>query len=133
MQTEIKVVKVSKDKFFNGEEMVGYRLARLSLPTDKEGGSEDYNLLEGEHLFSHGFITDSYRKIMGRTLTIIDASITDKQHNKAIKDLLRQVFNDELCFSSEWGYDQEVIQRGLDTENMDGSEALSVEEVLGVK
>ena len=130
---EIKVVKVSNEKYINGDDMVGYRLARLALPADTVGSSEDYHLHDGEHLFSHGFITDSYRKIMGRTLTIIDASITDKQHNKAIKDLLRQVFNDELCFSSEWGFDQEVIQKGLNTETMDGSEALSVEDVLGVK
>jgi hypothetical protein len=133
MQTDIKVVKVSKDKYFNGEELIGYRLARLALPEETVGSSEDYHLMEGEHLFSHSFITDSYRKIMGRTLTIIDASIVDKQHNKAIKDLLRQVFNDEICFSSEWGFDQNVIQRNLDVDSMDGSEMLSVEDVLGIK
>jgi hypothetical protein len=63
----------------------------------------------------------------------LDASIVDKQHNKAIKDLLRPVFNDEICFSSEWGFDQEILQKPLDRESMDGTELLSVEDVLGVK
>lgn len=125
MENKIKVVQVSKDKYFNGVEYIGYQLV----------DSDVYEFMEGEHLFSHSFIKDSYRKIMGKTLTIIDASIVDKQHNKAVKDLLRQIFNEELCFSSDWGYDQEAIQKHLpnDIAEMDGSEALSVEDVLGVK
>jgi hypothetical protein len=133
MQKEIKVVVVEKDKYFDGTDLVGYRLAKLALPDDEKGSGRDYHLIDGEHLFSHSFIKDSYRKIMGRTLTIIDASIVDKQHNKAVKDLLRQVFNDEICFSSEWGFDQEILQKPLDIESMDGTELLSVEDVLGVK
>jgi hypothetical protein len=133
MQKEIKVVVVEKNKYFDGTDVVGYRLAKLALPGDEKGSKRDYHLTDGEHLFSNSFIKDSYRKIMGRTLTIIDASIVDKQHNKAVKDLLRQVFNDEMCFSSEWGFDRELLERPLDIESMDGTELLSVEDVLGVK
>lgn len=133
MEKEIKVVVVEKDKYFDGTELIGYRLARLALPGDKQGTGGDYNVREGENLFSHSFIKDSYRKIMGRTLTIIDASLIDKQHNKAVKDLLRQVFNDEICFSSEWGYDQKKIQKDLDIDSLDGTEFMSVEDVLGIK
>lgn len=35
-------------------------------------------------------LSDLFNYIQGRVLTIIDASIADKQQNEAIKDLLRQ-------------------------------------------
>jgi len=38
--------------------------------------------------------------LLGKVLTIIDASIEDEQRNKAIKDLIRNAFSDKL----DWIY-----------------------------
>lgn len=119
-----KVVSVSREDNF-----VGYKI----LPIDSfETGTD-------ERFFTHGFLLDSFRKIMGKTLTIIDASIQDKQQNKAMKDLIRNVFSDEIGFASEMGYDQKLIDELVmeSCEEMSDEEieksAMTIEEVLGVE
>lgn len=84
-----------------GEKCRGYSRVKL----------EDLELLDGENLLTNSFIIDGYRKIMGRTLTLIDASIDDKGKNKGMKDIIRGIFSDELEFVSEWGYDQEKLNK----------------------
>ena len=88
----------------------------------------------GEKLLAHSFLLDCFRKIMGRTLTIIDASIYDKQQNKAMKDLVRQIFSDEIEFSADLAYDQELVQ-GKISDKIDGceyGESVTIEKALGV-
>ena len=63
----------------------------------------------GERLLTHASSTPS-RKVMGRTLTIIDASIKDRQHNKAVKDLIRGIFSDEMEFAADMCFDQQKLQ-----------------------
>lgn len=64
----------------------------------------------GERLVTHAFLMDSFRKIMGRTLTVIDASISEKAQNKAMKDLVRSIFNDEIGFAADMCFDQAKLQ-----------------------
>jgi hypothetical protein len=113
-----KVVRVSKEN-----EFVAYETVKLS----------DYEFSLGERLLTHGFIMDTMRKLMGRTLTIIDAS-TSGQQNKAMKDLIRGIFSDEMEFAAEWGFEQNAIMslipEGIDPEKLG---TVSIEEALGVK
>lgn len=122
-----KVTKVSAVSYENN--LIGHHTVDIS----------DYDGAEGEKFLSHGFIMDSYRKIMGRTLTIIDASISEKQQNKAMKDLVRQIFSDEMESTNNWAFDQELLNKAanryfeknpelLTKENM-----VSIEEALGVE
>jgi hypothetical protein len=41
-----------------------------------------------------GLSDDTMNDNLGKVLTLIDASITDKEQNKALKDLIKQVFYD---------------------------------------
>jgi len=113
------------------------------IVVEKDGGFLSYspvNILNhevkyGEKALSHSFLMDSFRKIMGRTLTVIDASIVDKNQNKAIKDVIREIFSDEMQFASELAFDQEELSK-VATESFDKGEmgeGISIEEALGVK
>ena len=115
----VQVVKVTKEEV-GGKKHIGYHLIPL----------EDYKGIGGERLLTHSFILDSFRKLMGRTLTIIDSSIPDKQQNKAMKNLVRQIFSDEMEFAAEWGFDQKIFEN-LKVE--DAGEPITIEEALGVK
>jgi hypothetical protein len=125
MSTIKEIIVVS-----NVGEMVSYEPKKLC----------DYEAMEGEKAFSHSFISDTMRKLIGRTLTIIDASILDRQQNKAMKDLVRNAFSDEMEFSSKIGYDQNVLDEMIDEstahmtdEEFANIEPVLIEEALGVK
>lgn len=95
---------------------------------------KDWKGMDGENFLSHSFLLDSFRKIMGRTLTMIDASIPEKQQNKAMKDIVRGIFSDEIGFASEMAYDQKKLQDMIgEIEEEEMPDAVSIEEVLGVK
>lgn len=127
--SRIQVVRVK-----NVDGFVGYEKANLVLPNQLQCSSDDYQLREGENLASFSLIKDTLRKLMGKTLTVLDASLMDKQQNKAVKDLIRNAYNEELCFASEMCFDQEVIQRDLPDDYIPSEEDVaSIEEVLGVK
>lgn len=137
MQTKIKVVKVQNERGqTERDEFTSYQLCDLALPDAKVGGGSDYYLSEGERLLSHSFFMDSMRRLMGKTLTIIDASIVDRQHNKAVKDLVRNMFSDEMEHEGSWAYDQEVIAKMAEESMPDDIsllETVTIEEALGVK
>lgn len=93
-----------------------------------------YQLGDGEYLITHSFLLDSFRKLMGKTLTVIDASITDKQQNKAMKDMIRGIFSDEMEFAAELCFDQEKMQEKIpDDIDPETLGSVSIEEVLGVE
>lgn len=59
--------------------------------------------ISDEPLAKLGRSLDEYKyqekeEIMGKILTIIDASVTEPQQNKALKDLIKQVFHQELGY-----------------------------------
>ena len=95
---------------------------------------EDYKGVDGEKLLTHSFLMDTLRKVMGRTLTIIDASVSEKQQNKAMKDLVRQIFSDEMEFSAQWAFDQKKLDAMI-PEDVDPKElgTVSIEQALGVE
>jgi hypothetical protein len=95
----------------------------------------------GEKAISFSFVMDLFRMIMGKTLTIIDSSVIDPKQNKAMKDLLRDVFDKQLSFTSDMVFNQELIKKEVEKaykENPDGlgeeinPEEVSIEDVLGV-
>jgi Lhr-like helicase len=94
---------------------------------------DKYPASKSEIALSHSFVMDVLRKVMGRTLTIIDASIIDKQQNKALKDLLRQVISDEMEFSAEMAFNQEELMATIKDDDIDMSKSVTIEEALGVE
>lgn len=113
-----EIIQVKKE-----EECISYE--KLSI--------EKYESSVGEIALSHSFVMDVLRKVMGRTLTIIDASIIDKQQNKALKDLLRQVISDEMEFSADMAFNQEGLMATIKDEDIEMSESVTIEEALGVE
>lgn len=95
-----------------------------------------YIAFNGERAFTNSFVMHLLGKVMGRTLTIIDASVVDKQQNKSMKDLLRNVFSDAMDITAENGFDQKIMSQIAEEscpENLEDVEGVTVEEALGVK
>ena len=113
-----QVVTVQKDKNFRAYELVDI---------------EKYGQ-EGERFISYEFLLDTMRKLMGRTLTLLDASIVDKTQNKAVKDVVRNIFSDEMEFATDWAWDQKVVDAMI-PEDIDPAElgTATIEEALGVE
>lgn len=143
MQSKIKVVRVQNERGQSErDEYVSYQLCDLILPTTDLKEYEDkpaYFLDEGEHLLSHSFFMDSMRRLMGKTLTIVEASISDREQKKAVKDLVRNMFSDEMEHEGAWAYDQKVLEKLAKLANASMPDDLSefttvtIEEALGVK
>jgi hypothetical protein len=94
---------------------------------------KDYKGVADEKALSIGFVFDCFRKIMGKTLTIIDASILDKQQNKSVKDLVRNMFSENMEFVSEMVYDQKKLQDLIPDDLEAIGEPIAIEDILGVK
>lgn len=98
---------------------------------------ESYEGSYSECAISHSFVTDLFRKLMGKTLTIVDASISDKQQNKAIKDLVRGAYMEEIEFVNSMVYNQDELNEAADeaTKDLDPNDSfeVSIEEALGVE
>jgi len=60
---------------------------------DKEGGIKSPVNVEKLQCSS---IETQMRFFQGRILTIIDASIANERHNKAVKDLIKEAFRDKI-------------------------------------
>jgi hypothetical protein len=118
---------MSKPEYITVEKSDGY-IAYKPFPLDTWTDAHDV----GERLITHAFLLDCYRKTMGRTLTIIDASIQDKQQNKAMKDLVRGIYSDEMGFAADMCFDQEKVQKHNKNFNPEEVKPVSIEYALGV-
>lgn len=85
----------------------------------------------GERLITHAFLMDVLRKVMGRVLTVIDASVVGQQ-NKAMKDIVREIISNEMEFAADMCFDQKQLQEQVSL-NMKEIEPVTIEDALGVK
>jgi len=102
----------------------------VSYETEK---IKDYKGIDGEKALSHSFVMDTLRKLMGKTLTIIDATISDERQNKSTKDLIRNIYSDEMEFSANLAFDQDKIQKMIPDIEPEQLGQVSIEEALGVE
>lgn len=136
MSKETKIVVVANQ--FNSEG-VSYQFVNINDYFCETGKCGAVHAMSGEKALSHSFVLDTLRKIMGKTLTIIDSSIDDERKNKAMKDLVRNVISDEMQFSAGMAFDQEILTEmaeehfdGMSDEEIEAS-SVTIEEALGVK
>jgi hypothetical protein len=47
----------------------------------------------GKNAFKLSFVTDNLNDLLGKLLTIVDASVIDERQNKSMKDLIREKVN----------------------------------------
>ena len=124
----IKVVVVSRETV-GKTKSIGYEKVKL----------EEWKGIDGEGLLTHGFLLDSFRKLMGRTLTLIDSSIINKSQNKAMKDIVRNIYSDEMEFAAEFCFDQVKLNNMANKsfkqaeKNGDIIESVNIEDALGVE
>ena len=59
--------------------------------------------------FRLSFIDDNLRNLTGKILTIIDASIIDEKHNKAVKDIIKEVIGEKIRWIQEVAYTQKNV------------------------
>lgn len=126
-----QIVKVRKSN--HGVE---YSLSTIDCYFGINGAGESDGAIKGERALTHTFLMDTLRKVMGATLTIIDASIHEEKQNKAIKDLIRRVISDEMEFSAEWAFDQKEVQKLVNViseEEFDELRPVGIEDALGVE
>jgi hypothetical protein len=106
---------------------------KLSDNTDTEELAEGQNF-KGDKLCTQGFVQDQFRLLLGKTLTIIDASISEPKQNKAIKDLIKAIYSERLNEVSHFLSDPkgiESVMADIDEENLPHS--IDIEEALGVR
>ena len=64
---------------------------------------------EGNKLVTYEFVQNRMSKLLGRVLTIMDASIIDKSQNKAVKDIIKTIFVDEYVELTDMLYDKNSL------------------------
>lgn len=97
---------------------------------------KDNDLKIYKFLADYGFIKGNLTNLLGRILTIIDASISEKVQNKAVKDIIRGEFIDEYVHLSNSLCNQDEMDKL--TKNFSDEEieemqkkAISLDEVAG--
>ena len=71
------------------------------------------NKLEENPLYTYGTVETQVKFLQGKVLTVIDASFSDERQLKAVKDLVNQVFSQQLDWIYELGY--KTPPRGTDS------------------
>jgi hypothetical protein len=97
---------------------------------------KDYVAFDGERALTNSFVMHVLGKVMGKTLTVIDASIVSDKQNKNIKDLLRSVFSEAMELTSDNAFDQAKMSKLIENdlpEDLDKIQGVSIEEVLGIE
>ncbi len=91
-------------------------------------------ITKGEKLADYSFIQSNLRNMLGRVLTVIDASIIEPRQNKAVKDIIRNEFIDEYQNLSDMLVTPEVIDSmmpDLSDEEFDKMKEATTEEIAG--
>lgn len=79
----------------------------------------------------HSFVMDVLKRISGRTLTLVDASIQDKEQRKAMKDLVKGFFSEEMDHVASLMFSQEYTSDlAANCQNSDDVEVIDVEEII---
>lgn len=63
----------------------------------------------GDGLADYYYITWRMRRLLGKVLTVIDASITEKGQNKAVKDLIKGTYMEEYSDLTDILFDKTTL------------------------
>lgn len=76
---------------------------------------KEINAFEIKNAIRVGAIDENLNNLRGRVLTVIDASISDIDQKKAIKDLIHSEFDKKISWIYEMGH-ADVTQKEIDKE-----------------
>jgi viroplasmin and RNaseH domain-containing protein len=101
-------------------------------PTKHESGKNQ--LGQDDSLATYAFIQEEFSKVLGKVLTLVDASISEKNQNKAFKDIIKNYFAEEYGFLSEMLLDQKIMERSANFAWENGQmEVRDIDDALGIK
>lgn len=92
-----------------------------------------------ENAISHSVFEKTAKTFLGKVLTVIDASISDKKQNKAIKDIIKNDYVNMIMLMVEHTYNQEEMQKCANKhfENVSDEELeasmVDIQDVMGIK
>lgn len=93
--------------------------------------------IEGQKLASHSFILRVMGHLLGKVLTTVEATTADNKQAKAIKDLMRGHFSQEMEFVGDMMFDQNILNELAEEsfKHVDDKDivSVSVDEILGVE
>ena len=70
---------------------------------------KNYNK-EKEFLADYQFVFQQIKNLLGKMLTVVDATYTDKEQKKAVKDIIKGHWSDTYCFLGDMMFDKTVIE-----------------------
>jgi hypothetical protein len=99
----------------------------------KQFTERDDSMKNQEKLADYSFIFKELKTMLGRVLTVIDASIVDPKQNKAMKDIIRNSFIEEYSFLSDMLYGDTIRKAVEESSSVPdfNPEEVSIEEVAG--
>lgn len=94
-------------------------------------------VIPGTKLADHAFILRVMGHLLGKVLTTVEATTASEKQAKAIKDLMRVHFSEEMEFVGDMLFVQEEVNKVAE-ESMEGLSdedivSVEIDEVLGVK
>lgn len=94
-------------------------------------------LIEDTKLADHAFILRVMGHLLGKVLTTVEATTASEKQAKAIKDIIRGHFSEEIAFVSSMLYNQseldKVAEEAVAELDDDDFTTVEVEQMLGVK
>lgn len=88
----------------DGKGITTYLRKKISENSETQLGKADA-------LATYGFVFGEFSKVLGKVLTLVDASMSEPRQNKAFKDIIKNVFADEYGFLSEMLLEQSEIEK----------------------
>lgn len=79
-----------------GDKIITKQVMEVDLDSASEMSAEDVDKALGQKLVNMFDVDNVFNTIVGETLTVIDASLTDKEQKKAVKDLIKHSIYDGL-------------------------------------
>lgn len=103
--------------------------------TEKIADAE--TLIACTKLADHAFVMRIMGRLLGKVLTTVEATTSSEAQAKAIKDLMRGHFGEEMDFVASVMFDQneldKVATESLDDLSEDDVRLVDIDEALGVK
>ena len=120
-----------------------FTIGVLNAYTDKLTGTKEYDWKQLDGLkkieqpsvsyADHSFVLDVAKRMSGRMLTLIEASISDKEQRKALKDMVKGFFSEEMNHVSDLMFSQEYMnnmcQKATD-EAPQNLQSIDIEEII---
>ena len=79
-----------------GDKIITKQVMEVDFDSASEMSAEEVDKVLERTLISMKDVNSVFNTIVGETLTVIDASLTDKEQKKAVKDLIKHSMYDGL-------------------------------------